>query len=67
MPDIRERGEAGRLPVRVSIQSGMTNEGAEMNVDDANTVTAKSGMRGSAHVNKNAGATYSRPALQAPS
>jgi len=53
--------------VRVSIQGGMTNEGAEMNVDDADTVTAKSGMRGSAHVNKNTGATYSRPALQAPS
>ena len=64
---MRERGGAERLHVRVSIQGEMTNEGAEMNVDDANTVTAKSGMRGSAHVNKNAGATYSRPALQAPS
>ncbi len=42
---MRERGGLERLQVkagRVSIQGGMTNEGAEMNVDD--TDTAKSGM-----------------------
>ncbi len=39
---MRERGGAERLHVRVSIQGEMTNEGAEMNVDDADT--AKPGM-----------------------